>query len=324
MESRALLALDFGGTKHSAAIAAIGSREWQALQRVPSPPEPNVHTDMALMLGLARDLLAGRTLAAIGVSFGGPVNAATGTVLLSHHVPGWENVPLQDQLRSEFNVPVSVDNDANVAALGEWQFGAGQGCASLLYVTVSTGVGGGWVLDGRVFHGTDSMAGEIGHIVVQPDGPACVCGKRGCVEAIAAGPNLARRARERLAQGVEQELPPLQAGHILRELVGGDLSAVTAVHVARAAQAGDLLACGVLDEAARALGLGLGTAITLMNPQRVVLGGGVTKSGERYWRTVRDTARATVLPGMTLDIVPAALDDDAPLWGAIALAERLL
>lgn len=178
-------------------------------------------------------------------------------------------------------------------------------------------MGGGWVLDGRIFRGADGMAGEIGHTVVRPDGPPCVCGRRGCVEAFAAGPNLARRARERLAAD-----PAL--GRILHESVGGEISAVTAEHVARAAEAGDARAREVLDEAARALGFGLGTTITLMNQQRVVLGGGVTKSGDRYWQTVRESARANALPGMTVDVAPAALADDAPLWGAIALAEELL
>ena len=315
-QPRWLLALDFGGTKHSAALLRSGAREWEGVRRTPSPPGADARADIDIMLNMARELLAGRTPSAIGVSFGGPVNAKTGLVYLSHHVPGWENTPLADVLHAEFGVPVRVDNDANVAALGEWRFGAGQGCSSLLYVTVSTGVGGGWVFDGRIFHGSDSMAGEIGHTVVDPTGPICVCGRRGCVESIAAGPNLARRARERLT--VEP-----QAGSILRDLVSGDVSAITAQHVARAAQVGDTLATEVLDEAARALGLGLGTAITLVNPQRVVLGGGVTKSGQRYWQVVREAARSNVLPGMTVDIVPAALGDDAPLWGAMAMAREM-
>jgi glucokinase len=210
-----------------------------------------------------------------------------------------------------------VDNDANVAALGEHRFGAGQGCDSLLYVTVSTGIGGGWIVDGRPYRGADGMAGEIGHMVIDPTGPVCTCGQRGCLEALAAGPAIARHAQERLAEDP-------QAGQALRALVGGEVQVVTARHVSQAAKAGDELSRQVLDQAARALGRGIGSAISLMNPQRVVVGGGVAKSGPRYFEAVRAAARVTAPPEMTVDIVPAALGDDAPLWGAIALAEDCL
>lgn len=314
-----LLALDFGGTKLAAALMVAGEERWRARAQVLSPPGSNARWNREAILSLAQDLLGreGATPAAVGASFGGPVDADQGLVLLSHHVPGWEKFPLRDWLQERFGAPAAVDNDANAGALGEWRYGAGQACESLLYVTVSTGVGGGWVLNGRVYHGADGLAGEIGHMTVQPGGPVCTCGRRGCLEALAAGPAIARRARERL-------LAEPQAGWLLRQLAGGDVGAVTAEHVSRAAEAGDLLAQQILDEAARALGLGIGNAIALMNPQRVVVGGGVAKAGERYFEVVRAAARANVLRGMTVDIVPAALGDDAPLWGAMALAEELV
>jgi glucokinase len=313
---RLLLALDFGGTKLTVGLAASGERRWRAHQRVPSPPGSNAQSDLEMMMELARDMLATAQapLAAVGVSFGGPVDAAQGLVLLSHHVPGWEKVPLQEWLEERLGVPAAVDNDANVAALGEHRFGAGQNCDSLLYVTVSTGIGGGWIVHGRPYRGADGMAGEIGHMVIDPNGPVCTCGKRGCLEALAAGPAIARRAQERLAENP-------QAGQALRALIGDDVQAVTARHVSQAAEAGDELSRQVLDEAARALGRGIGSAISLMNPQCVVVGGGVAKSGQRYFEAVRAAARATVPPEMTVDIVPSALGDDAPLWGAVALAE---
>lgn len=271
------------------------------------------------MLDLARRLLNGRRPAAIGVSFGGPVDAARGVVLLSHHVPGWENTRLRDQLQNEFNAPVSVDNDANVAALGEYELGSGAAggkhASPLLYVTVSTGVGGGWIIDGKILHGADSMAGEIGHTIADPQGPICICKRRGCVEAIACGPAIAREAQARLsAQPVRDS--------VLGAAVPDRLNELTAVDVARAANSGDTLAQEILDHAAHALGFGIGTAITLMNPERVVIGGGVAKSGERWWRGVRESARANTLPQMQVDIMPAALGDDAPLWGAVALARE--
>ena len=279
------------------------------------------------MLRMALGLLTqvpGR-LAAIGVSFGGPVDATRGLVRLSHHVPGWEEVPLRDQLQAEFGVPAAVDNDANVAALGEWRFGAGQGAESLLYVTISTGIGGGWVLGGRIWGGADGMAGEIGHMMVRPGGALCDCGRRGCLEAEACGRAIAAKARARLLdEGRTSAQPPRgtndESANLLA-LAGGRAEAVTAQIVAQAAEAGDTLAQAILDDAARMLGLGLSAAISLMNPERVVLGGGVTKSGERWWQIVRATTRDHVLPQARVDIVPAALGDDAPLWGAAALAE---
>jgi glucokinase len=300
-----VLALDYGGTKLSAALLTKGDQTWRACKRVPSPPNHDATYDQTTMLAMAKELLAGSKPDVIGVSFGGPVEVTTGTVHLSHHVPGWENTLLRDQLRQEFGVPAIVDNDANVAALGEWTFGAGQGCATMLYVTVSTGIGGGWILNGEIYRGADGLAGEIGHIVVRPGGAECVCGKRGCLEVEACGPAIARKMRERLKGRAPDD--------------------ITGEFVAQRARQGDLIAQEVMDEAARILGEGLGAALNLMNPHRIVLGGGVTKSGERYWKILRETARAyAVLPAMRVDIQPAALGDDAPLWGAVALGQSLL
>jgi glucokinase len=308
-----ILALDFGGTKHSVLLAEDGRSGASVIKRVPAPPHADAAADCAAVFGVAHQMVALHHPVAIGVSFGGPVDFASGTVRLSHHVPGWENMPLQAMLEDEFHVPARVDNDANVAALGEYRYGAGQGCASLMYITISTGVGGGWILNGDIWRGQDGMAGEIGHTVVDPAGPVCLCGKRGCVERLASGPYLAQHARALLEQDPA-------AGALLRGLAGGDPAAVDARLVAQAAAEGDALAQGVLAEAAHALGVGLGNAANLINPGRFVLGGGVTKSGEAWWQAVRAAARATALPEVLFDIVPAGLGDDAPLWGAVALA----
>jgi len=312
-----LLALDFGGTKHTAAVVGLSERQWRAHQRAFSPPDADADYDITTMRALAWDLLGGERPAAVGVSFGGPVDATTGTVRLSPHVPGWENVPLRRMLETEFGAPASVDNDANAAALGEHRFGAGRGYDSLLYVTVSTGVGGGWILNGRPWRGAGGMAGEIGHTVVDPAGPVCVCGKRGCVERLAAGPGIAQRAREWLGADSDR-------GRILRALAGQDVETVTAQLVSQAAAQGDELAWEALEVAAQALGAGIGNAANLMNPQRFVLGGGVTKAGERFWAVIRRVAHEIALPGVHFDVVPAALGDDAPLWGAVVLAEECL
>jgi glucokinase len=326
---RLLLALDFGGTKLTAALAASGERRWRAHRIIPSPAGSNAQSDLEIMMGLARDLLASppvppnsggeakAPLAAVGVSFGGPVDAARGLVLLSHHVPGWEEMPLQEWLEGRLGVPTAVDNDANAGALGEHRFGAGQGYDSLMYITVSTGVGGGWILNGQPWRGADGLAGEIGHTVVDPDGPVCLCGKRGCVERLASGPYIAQRACEWLKAQPRR-------GRILRTLAGDNPEAITAKLVAQAAAQGDDLAWEALEIAAWGLGVGIGNAASLVNPRCFVLGGGVTKAGERFWEVVRSTAHETALPEVHFEVIPAALGDDAPLWGAIALAEGLL
>ena len=197
---------------------------------------------------------------------------------MSYHVPGWENMPLANLLQREFKLPAAIDNDANLGGLGEWRLGAGRGCGSLLYGNISTGIGGGWIINGQVWSGADGLAGELGHTLVRPGGALCTCGKRGCVEAEAAGPAIARKMRQRVGENSAAEF--------------------TGESVARAALAGDAQAHAVLDDAAALLGAGLAAAINLMNPQRVVLGGGVTKSGERWWKKVRETARAQTLPEM--------------------------
>jgi glucokinase len=316
-QDQLILALDYGGTKLTAALARAGERQWLALERSVSPPQHDGDYERATMSALARKLLGGARPAAIGVSFGGPVDASGRLVFLSHHIAGWENVPLCAQLEAEFGAPAAMANDGNVGALGEYVFGAGVGCRSLLYVTVSTGVGGGWVFDGKIFAGADGMAGEIGHTTVDPRGPLCVCGRHGCVEAMACGPRFAAVAQERLRSEPS-------AGAKLRELAGGDIARVTGQLVAQAAEAGDALATEVLLAAARALGFGIGMAFNFINPERVVVGGGVSKSGSAWWAALREAARANALPQTRAEVVPAALGDDAPLWGAVALAQALL
>lgn len=298
-----ILACDFGGTKLSAAVMETAvlqqsSPVWHNHLRRLSPAEATAESDIKMMIEMGRELLAGKQPLAVGISFGGPVDYKTGIVRLSHHIPGWETVSLQERFSQEFNAPVRVDNDANAAALGEWRFGAGRGAADLLYVTVSTGVGGGWILDKRPYHGADSMAGEIGHTVVDPTGPQCLCGKRGCVERLASGPYM---------------------GQDVAALLNLPSGSVTGKMVAQMAEDGEKTAAAILERGARGLGVGIGNAVNLINPGRVLLGGGVTKSGASWWQWVRQSAQATALPEVQFKLLPAALGDDAPLWGAVEL-----
>ena len=174
---KTLLALDFGGTKLTAATtdpAHLAQRQWLERSRVFSAAGKDAQTDLQEMIRAAHVLLHGASPAAIGVSFGGPVEPQAGVVRLSHHVPGWENLLLKRMLEDEFSCPVLVDNDANVAALGEYRFGAGWGALSLLYITVSTGVGGGWILHGKIWHGAQGMAGQNAHTTIDPQGQVCM------------------------------------------------------------------------------------------------------------------------------------------------------
>jgi len=316
-----ILALDFGGTKLAAGTVEAGSREWLRRESQLSPKNGDALNDVEVMRSLISAVLDNRRPDAIGVSFGGPVDAQTGIVRLSHHVPGWENIPLKLLLEEEYKAPVSIDNDANVAAIGEHRFGSGQGYDSLFYITISTGVGGGWILNNQLWQGTGGMAGEIGHVVVDPRGPVCLCGKRGCVERFASGPYIAQNARELLEKVAQQSTNSSEnmQGDILRKLVGNNLDLITGQIVSLAASNGDELAKSVLYTAAWALGVGIGNVANLMNPQRFILGGGVTKAGDIFWTIVRKTAHQTALPEVNFEIVRAVLGDDAPLWGAVAL-----
>jgi glucokinase len=316
-----LLALDYGGTKLSAALYGPDTTPdtgWLDLRRAFSPPGAAADYDRRTMLELAHTLIAahGRP-AAVGVSFGGPVDFKRRLVRLSHHVPGWENTPLADQLEAVLRVPVRVDNDANVAALGEASFGAGRGLSSLMYLTISTGVGGGWIIDGIPWRGADGMAGEIGHLTIDPHGPLCLCGKRGCVERYASGPYMTQDARQLIVDQPER-------GRVLLDLVDGKLELITGKTLSQAADQGDPLARQLLERSAWALGTGIGNAANLLNPQAFILGGGVTKASEFWWQAVRESARQTALPEVSFEILPAELGDDAPLWGAVKLAQAAL
>ncbi|MFL5806130.1 MAG: ROK family protein, partial [Roseiflexaceae bacterium] len=214
-----VLGLDFGGTKLAAGLADLSSDVIVASARCPTPPG-GAEASLATMLQLARDLLAAQgehevrpyvrspahlftrspahPLTGVGVSFGGPVEADGRTVRRSMHVPGWEGFALADRLEREFGVPTLVANDADAAALAEHRFGAGRGVRHMLYLTVSTGIGGGVIVDGRLHRGERAWAGEVGHMPLKPDGPPCPCGRHGCLEALASGLSIARAARDRI------------------------------------------------------------------------------------------------------------------------------
>lgn len=254
-------------------------------------------------------------LARCGIGFGGPVDFERQQIVNSTHITGWDDVPLPGLIEEALDVPAVADNDANLGALGEFVYGAGRGAQHLLYYTVSTGIGGGVILDGRIHRGGNSQAGEVGHVPILPGGPVCACGNRGCLEALCSGPAIARRAEDALLA---------QSGRSrLRAVLRRD-GALSAKHVIDAAKAGDRLAKSVVDDTASFLGMGVASAVNLFAPDRVVIGGGVAKAGRVLLDSLRRETRRFVMPVHRphVDIVQARRGDRSVLLGAMALVSR--
>lgn len=304
---RLVLGLDFGGTKLAAGIVNLTDRRLVASARLQTTAEGGARRAVAEMIALARTLEHDRLIDAIGVSFGGHVHA--NQILRSLHIPGWEAFPLGKVLSDAFHIDrIAIANDANAVALAEWKFGAGRGAESLLYLTVSTGIGGGLIMGGKLIEGATGNAGEIGHMKLVPHGPVCTCGRRGCLEALAAGPAIARRARERLA---EAEAPASLLA---------DIEDLTAEAVSTAVEQGDALAESVIREAAHYLGTGIANAINVIDVARVVVGGGVSRAGHLWWNTVQAATRDALLPWRPpVSLQRSELGSDEGVWGAAAL-----
>jgi glucokinase len=303
-----ILGLDFGGTKLAAGVVSAAG-QLMASRRCATPAGA-APASLQAMQQLARELIAeAGPIERIGVSFGGPVAADGRTVRLSMHVAGWEHAPLAEWLESAFGVPCALANDGDAAALAEHRFGAGRGVRHLLYLTLSTGIGGGVIIGEALHRGEHAWAGEVGHLVLQHDGPPCPCGRNGCLESLASGLSIAREARAAGAQGLHG--PSMLDAH--------DPAALTAALVAQAAAAGDPRADAVWSAAMRWIGIGIASAANLLNPGRVVLGGGLTRAGALLLTPVSAAARARALDP-ALQIVPAALGDDVGILGAAAVA----
>jgi len=310
--AEAVLAIDIGGTKLAAGVVdPAGGMRLRA--EVPTRAAEGLEPVLGRIVDLGRGLLeraaaAGLAVRRIGVGCAGPVDRRRGLILNPPNLPGWERVALVERIQGDLGLPVTLENDANAAALGEYRYGAGRGAGSLVYYTISTGIGGGIVLDGRLWHGLADAAGEVGHVTVRPDGPLCGCGNRGCLEAVASGPSLVRRAREALRAGRPSRL--------------GGMPSFTAVELVEAARGGDGLAREIWDEAVGCLGLGIAAVITTLAPERIVVGGGVSRAGEFLFEPLRQAVRRHVrlVPVESVPILPAALGADVGILGAAAVA----
>lgn len=281
------LAIDIGGTKFTAGLfegGALVKRETRATDRAGGR---DWMLDELRALASAW-ILSGLRWDRCGIGFGGPVLFDLQRVALSTHVGGWSDFDFTAWAQQAFSAPAVMDNDANVGGLGEAAHGAGRGVRPLIYVTLSTGVGGGLILDSGVYRGADSYAGELGHICIQPDGPECLCGARGCLERFCGGLWLER----------DYGRP---AKELLREP-------------------------GFVEKYVVRLAAGLKTCIMVLNPARIVIGGGISKAGNRLFGPLREELARQMTPWSRarIDVQPAALGDDSVLYGALELAKHEL
>ena len=250
----------------------------------------------------------------VGIGSPGPLDCATGVVINTPNL-GWHDFPIRDLVGGAVRLPATLDNDANCATYGEWWLGAGRGTRSLVGFTLGTGIGGGIVLNGEIYHGVSDAAGEIGHMTIDSTGRKCNCGNYGCLEAYASGPAIALRAVEGIEAGEST---------ILVELVRGDLEAITAATVYEGVVRGDAYATGVMKDTAKFLGTGIANIINILNPDMVVISGGVTRAGDHLFEPLRAEVRRRAFKSAEerCRIVAAEMPDRAGVVGAAGVFKR--
>jgi glucokinase len=302
-----VLGIDLGGTKIAvSAFTPAGQRlDRRQFETLRGPPEGN----LARIVELGRELLAGTAPLAIGVSGGGPLDPERGVIISIPNLPGWEEVPIADRLRAAFGAPVGIENDANACAIAEHRLGAGRGTKDMVFLTLSTGIGGGLILDGKIYRGHRFLAGEAGHQVLVPDGPPCGCGKRGCLEALASGTAIARRLLERREELSRGGGPPPQVPAEPRELVAR-------------ARAGDRFSREFLRETAGFLAHGIANLVFILDPERVILGTIAVAAGDLLLAPLREEVDRRLWPAFRKDlkILPAGLGVDLGDYAAFAVA----
>src|SRR5215216_4588736 len=311
-----IAAVDLGATCIDVALVTLGG-EILAYRGEPA----DIKDGPRIILGRVKVLLEGllgeqsaesREVLSVGIGIPGPVEHAAGVLRSPHIMPGWDRFLIQDAFAAEYAAPILVDNDVNVMALGEHWGGVGKGVDNLLFVKIGTGIGGGIIADGRLYRGIQGCAGDIGHICVDPEGPVCSCGNRGCLEAMAAAPAIVQKAERCARDGMSP---------ILSEVLGqkGELSARD---VGEAASLGDYWALEIIRESGRLVGGVLATLVSTLNPSLIVMGGGVANIGHSLLAEIRSTVYRRSLPLATrnLPIVLSELEQVAGVTGASVLA----
>jgi glucokinase len=312
---RHIIGIDLGGTNIVVGCVAEDGSAIHGVRSVPTGAEqgPDAVVDRIIStaqesLEEAHRIVPGLKPIGVGIGAPGPLDTHAGIVLLTPNL-GWVNMPLRDRMMKGLKLPTALDNDANCAVLGEWWQGAARGSRHAIGMTIGTGIGGGIILDGKLYHGASDIAGEVGHMTIDANGRRCKCGNYGCLEAYASGPNIALRAVEAIESGAVSSLP---------SYVGGDLRKVTAQTVYEAAHADDDLALEVVRDTAKFLGAGVASLINIFNPEAVVICGGVTLAGPSLFEPLqREVSRRAFRPAVKVcRIVPGTLPGTAGVFGA--------
>ncbi len=307
----ALITADIGGTSMRA--AAYPKDGIQPLFHNKISTVNSKRSVFENLVGLIRSVWPENAdVAAISVACAGPLDPRTGYIIDAPNIPGWKDFPLGDKLREIFPIPILIGNDANLAAVGEWKFGSGVGHSDLIYLTVSTGIGGGIISNNILLEGTNGLAAELGHITVQPEGAICPCGKKGHLEAVSSGLAIVNYVRQMVLAGKESVL------NIEKKF--------SAYDVALAANKGDELAANAYNIAGFYLGQALASLIHIFNPSIIILGGGVANSGSLIFDPIMKKIRSDIMDPIylqNLEIVPAKLGDEAGLVGALVVARQI-
>lgn len=317
MAKKYSIGVDVGGTNIKIALVdKTGSIVYS--DTVPTRAEMGYEYTINNMKKAISDLMtqtkvAKEDISGIGFGFPGQIDCDNGVVLLAPNIPGWVNVPIAKIIEKEFSIPVKVDNDVRCAALAELNYGAGKGAMNLVCITVGTGIGSGLIINGKIVRGAKNVAGEIGHIKLQMhDGPMCGCGDTGCLEAFASGPAIVAMAQEYISGGKSTKY---------RELANPD---ITPYIVAEAAKQGDVVAKRIFETIGEYIGIGLVSVINLLNPEKIVIGGGVADAGELLFAPIRRTIEQRAMPiqAKAVQVVHAELGNTAGVIGASLLIEN--
>lgn len=314
-----IVGVDLGGTNIVVGSMPVDGSGIHAVRSEPTRSERGADSVVDRIVSLIEQSVAEtmeetgaarRDFLGVGVGAPGPLDREEGVVVIAPNL-GWHNFPLRQVVSERVRLPVTLDNDANCATVGEWWRGAAKGGVNVVGMTIGTGIGGGLVLEGKLYHGSSDVAGEIGHTTIDITGRYCRCGNYGCLEAYASGPAIAQRAREALER---------DESSALMRMVNGNLDAITAATVYAAANDGDALAREIVRDTAVFLGAGIANLLNIFNPDVVVVAGGVTQAGDRLFEPLRaEVKRRAFRPATTAcRIVPGILPGTAGVVGAVA------